>query len=203
MIVSEFHKKYHNSGVWYTGTTWMGVHVQKCPLDLWAYQDILFELKPDLIIETGTAFGGSALFMAHICDIIGNGSILSIDIAQNNRPVHNRITYLLGSSIDRAIIDIAKCTATNLTTMVILDSCHTREHVLQEMVEYSKLVTVGSYIIVEDTNINGHPVCEDHGPGPFEAVSDFLVTNKDFQIDLSREKFMMTQNPGGYLKRVQ
>lgn len=186
----------------------MGVPVQKCPLDLWVYQDILCEVLPDVIIETGTMFGGSALYLAHVCDILNHGRVISIDITNQfsdgsliSRPKHNRITYITGSSTDQNILNQLKTELTG-SIMVILDSDHSKNHVLQELNLYSPFVQVGSYLIVEDTNVNGHPISPDHGPGPFEAVTEFLINNKNFQIDISREKFLMTQNPSGYLKRI-
>ena len=207
-IVDDFHKLYYNSGVWATSTKWMGVPVQKCPLDLWVYQEIINEVRPGLIIETGTAYGGSALFMAHVCDLIGHGYVTSIDIAKDeSRPKHPRIRYWDGSSIDPRIVHAAMMNVEetsetgNPPVLVILDSDHSRDYVLKEMEVYAPLVSVGSYLIVEDTNVHGHPVCPDHGPGPFEAVAEFLKTHPEFEIDHSREKFLMTQNPSGYLRR--
>lgn len=199
--VAAFHELYYNSCVWANNTRWMSCSVQKCPLDLWVYQEILFETRPDFIIETGSGYGGSALFMAHMCDILGKGKIISVDIKDIPRPTHDRITYLTGSSIDSSILNRIKDLAGD-RAMVILDSDHTKDHVLKELKIYEPFVEVGSYLIVEDTNVNGHPVCLDHGPGPFEAVTEFLLLNKKFQIDVSCERFMMTQNPGGYLKRM-
>src|SRR5262245_30996750 len=101
-VVAEFNKLYYDGyrqgGTWYA-TAWLGVTVWKCPLDLWVYQEIVHEIRPDLIVETGTAFGGSALYLASICDLIGHGHVVTIDIQETpNRPRHERITYLLGSS---------------------------------------------------------------------------------------------------------
>lgn len=202
-IINNFHQLYYNSGVWAYNTTWMGIPTQKCPLDLWIYQEIIQEIKPDLIIETGTCYGGSALYMAQICDLIGKGKILTIDIAcRDGLPEHDRIYYLNGSSIEPAIL----CSVSGLikdakTVMVVLDSDHSKDYVLKEMEFYSKHVTSGSYLIVEDSDVNGHPICPDHGPGPAEAITEFLKTHPEFEVDLSREKFLMTQNPGGYLRK--
>jgi cephalosporin hydroxylase len=87
--------------------------------------------------------------------------------------------------------------------MVILDSDHSQSHVEKELKLFAPLVTLNSYLIVEDTNINGHPAYPSFGPGPYEAVETFLRTNDNFEVDSSREKFLMTFNPKGYLKRVR
>ena len=208
--ISQFHQLYYNSAVWATNTKWMGVPAQKCPLDLWIYQEIIFELRPDFIIETGTCFGGSTLFMAQMCDLIGYGMIITIDIKEVENKYHQRIQYLKGSSIDRSIIDMVVSRVKGRTmlrqtqeVMVILDSDHSMDYVLKEMECYAPFVSKGSYLIVEDSDVNGHPICPDHGPGPAEAITEFLKTHPEFEVDLSREKFMMTQNPGGYLRRIK
>lgn len=205
-IIDHFHKLYYESyeKTW-LNTYWFGLQTSKCPLDLWIYQEIIFEIKPDIIIESGTFKGGSALFLASILDLLNNGLIISIDIEKmENRPNHNRITYLLGSSTSKEIMeDVQRFIVNKNQIMVILDSDHKKEHVLNELRIYSQFVTKGSYIIVEDTNINSHPIFPDFGPGPMEAVKDFLEENKDFVIDKSREKFYLTFNPDGYLKRVR
>lgn len=172
-------------------------------MDLWIYQEIIFEVKPNIIIECGTAKGGSALFLVFVCDLVDNGRVITIDIEdRRERPRHSRIKYLLGSSVLEEIVgQVRKLISDKDKVMVILDSDHHKEHVLNELRIYSKLVTKGSYIIVEDTNINGHPVAHDFGPGPMEAVEEFLKENTNFVIDKSREKFYLTFNPRGYLKK--
>lgn len=208
-VVNQFHDLYYRgaeggSGNLYMQTYWMGVLCQKCPLDLWIYQEIIFEQRPDLIIETGTHSGGSALFLAQLCDLIGHGHIVSIDIDNRPRPAHPRITYLLGSSSDPAMIEQAlTATSSRENILVILDSDHSEQHVTRELELLSPLVKVGGYLIVEDTNINGHPTYPEFGPGPYEAVEKFLARNPNFQVDTMREKFMMTFNPRGYLKRMR
>jgi cephalosporin hydroxylase len=187
-----------------------GFLVQKNPLDLWIYQEILWDCKPDLIIEMGTASGASALFLANQLDLIGlGGEVMSVDI--DNRlgivPAHPRITYLVGNSTDSSIankIDIrvkqwAACRRPSKPkVMVILDDDHTTPHVLDELRMYSCVVTPGQYLIVEDTNVDW-PL--GFGDGPGKAVHEFLKTHPDFVADKSREKFLMTWNPGGYLRR--
>jgi cephalosporin hydroxylase len=177
--------------------------VAKCPLDLWIYQEILFERRPGLIVETGTYYGGSALFLASMLDLIGSGRVISIDTGWDpNPPAHPRIEYRTGSSVAPEIVDgVREAVQPGERVMVILDSDHSRDHVLAELRAYSPLVTPGDYLVVEDTNINGNPVKPDFGPGPREAVEEFLAQNGDFDVDDSREKFFMTFSPGGYLRR--
>jgi cephalosporin hydroxylase len=202
-IVDQFHQLYYNSHIW-LNTFWRGVPVQKCPLDLWIYQEILHELQPDVIIECGTADGGSAYYLASICDLLGRGRIISIDIgAHPARPQHPRVTYLTGSSVSEVIYQtVRNSIQPGEKVMVILDSDHHFGHVLNELRIYALLVTPGSYMIVEDTNINNHPVFPEYGPGPMEAVQQFLAENNGFVIDQSREKLLLTFFPNGFLKKL-
>lgn len=197
-LVEEFHKAYYHVGVW-QNTSWEGIEIQKLPSDLFVYQEMLFEKKPDLIIETGTLYGGSALFMARILDIIGNGKIISIDIKKRDVPKHPRIKYCIANSVNENLINLLREQGKDKKVMVILDSDHSKEHVLKELQLYSGLVSPGQYLIVEDTNINGHPVSPESGPGPYEAVEEFLQSNGTFKVDKSREKYLITFNPKGFL----
>jgi cephalosporin hydroxylase len=203
-VVSRFHELYYGAGKKTRGNTyWLGTIVAKCPLDLWIYQEILFERRPGLIIETGTLMGGSALFLASMLDLIGDGRIITIDIeARPERPAHHRIEYRTGSSIDPEIVaGVRESVRGDERVMVILDSDHSREHVLGELRAFAPLVTPGDYLIVEDTNLNGHPVKPRWGPGPMEARDEFMAENEAFEVDDSREKFFVTFNPRGYLRR--
>lgn len=202
-LVSNFNKFYYDSLVW-KKTFWLGIPVKKCPLDLWVYSEILHEIKPDVLIETGTADGGSALFLAHVCDSVGKGKIITIDTVKKIRPKHRRIKYLTGSSVSDEIVKKVKSLIRDKDkVVVILDSDHGKNHVLKELEIYNKFVTKGSYLIVEDTNLNGHPVFPGFGPGPMEAIDEFLSSNKDFSIDRRREKFYLTFNPRGVLRKVK
>lgn len=207
-IIDEFHQLYYDEGraggTWHQ-TTWFGATVWKCPLDLWIYQELVHRLRPDLIVETGTAYGGSAFYLAGICELIGHGSVMSIDIApQPDLPEHPRIRYITGSSVDEDILGIvADASAGLATVMVILDSDHSCEHVARELEAYSSVVTPGSYLVVEDTNVNGHPAFPSHGPGPMEATDEFLARRTDFVRDPDGSKFLLTFNPGGLLRRVR
>lgn len=202
--INSFHKLYYDSNVW-RQTYFAGCQILKCPHDLWIYQEIITELKPDVIIETGTYSGGSALYMAHICDFNNHGRILSVDILKkSNFPVHPRVRYITGSSTSEEVISqIRSFISSEKKVMVVLDSDHSRNHVFKELQVYSPLVTVGSYLIVEDTNINGHPVLQNYGAGPMEAVQEFIKDNDSFVVDSNREKFFLTFNPSGYLKKIK
>jgi len=188
-----------------TNVFWLGIPLRKCPMDLWIYQEIIHHLEPDIIIECGTSYGGSALFLASICDLVNNGTVITIDIEDiANKPRHKRIKYLHGSSTSQEIVEqIQKLIAPKDKVMVILDSDHHKEHVLDELRIYSQFVTKGSYLIVEDTVLNGHPVRPDFGPGPMEAVEEFLKENKIFTVDQDKEKFYVTFNPKGYLRKLE
>jgi cephalosporin hydroxylase len=206
--IDRFHHLYYDEGRFAGGTWaqtyWLGTPVLKCPFDLWVYQEIIFQQRPDLILETGTSSGGSAAFLATICDLVQHGRIVSIDIeARPNRPQHPRIRYLAGSSIAPAIHEeVARLVAGQQRVMVLLDSDHSRDHVLDELRLFSRYVTKGQYLVVEDTNVHGHPVAPEHGPGPTEAIAAFLQETHDFVIDPTPEKFYLTFNPRGYLRRV-
>lgn len=186
---------------------WQGTEVWKMPGDLWMYQELIFDIQPDLIIETGTALGGSAHYLATLCDLIGNGQVITIDISDYvGRPQHPRIQYVIDSSVSPEVIAMIKNKIAENNyqkILIILDANHSRDHVLEELNLYCNIVSVGSYIIVEDSNVNGHPVYPDFGPGPMEAIEDFLANRSDFMIDAYCERFLISQNPQGYLLRIQ
>ena len=207
-IVNSFHKLYYDArlfGGTHGDTYWLGTPIYKCPMDLMAYQEIIYETKPDVILETGTMDGGSAHFLSSMCDIVNHGEVISIDIVQREgRPQHDRLSYFDGSSVSDEIVQkVHERIAGKKRVMAVLDSDHTMKHVLDELRVYAPLVTPGNYLIVEDSNMNGHPVAEEFGPGPMEAIEEFLRGTNDFEIDKDREKFYLTFNPSGYLKRTQ
>jgi len=209
-IVREFHRLYYERGVCadygiglHKQTRYHGVETHKCPLDLWVYQELLCELRPSLVVELGTYLGGTTLFIAHQLDALMNGQILTVDVVSNDRPAHSRITYLEGDTADERVIDVIgeAASATDGHVLVIHDADHRYEYVIRDLAGYSSFVTPGSYLIVEDTNVNGHPVLADWGAGPWEAVDDFLKLHGDFERDAAREKFLLSYNPGGFLRR--
>lgn len=204
-VIDEFHRLYYGDRdrTW-KNTFWMGTRVLKLPLDLWLYQEMIHRVRPDVIVECGTRFGGSALFMAHMLDLVGHGRVITVDIdVQPDRPVHDRITYVTGSSVDGGIVEDLRREVEGQVCMVVLDSDHSEAHVYAEMCAYSSIVSVGSYLVVEDSNVHGHPVYPQHPRGPWEAVERFLGERDDFEHDPTSHKFMVTFNPGGVLRRLR
>jgi cephalosporin hydroxylase len=138
-----------------------------------------------------------------VLDLLGAGVVCTVDIeALTNRPAHPRIRYVSGSSVAPEVVSELEAVADSAQrVMVILDSDHQCEHVAKELAAYAPMVTPGCYLIIEDTNVNGHPVVPEYGPGPAEALHQFLVEDERFEVDSSREKLLFTFNPGGFLRR--
>ncbi len=189
-----------------------GVPLHKHPGDLFNYQQIISEQKPDFIIECGAFRGGSTLYFADLLNAIGKGKVISIDICERDESwypevrEHPRTILLEGSSVDPQIIEkVKELTKGSKGNFVILDSLHTRDHVLKELNFYSRFLFPGNYLIVEDSNLNNHPIPpamhqETSGGGPFEAVEDFLKNENGFAVDAEIEKrFLFSFAPSGYL----
>lgn len=209
-VLEHFHR------LWYASEAvgqvrWMGQPVLKSPFDLWVYQQILVDCRPDVLIETGTHHGGSALYFSTVAQLAGlDMDVVTIDF-------NPKIAY---EAAARRIHSIAGISTTSETlakvreflrgrtasdrdpnVMVVLDSDHSMDNVTRELKLYGPFVTPGQYLVVEDTNVNGHPVLPEYGPGPHEAVEAFLLEHRDFRRDPTREQFLFTQNPGGWLVR--
>lgn len=200
---------------------WMGRPVIQYPQDILAMQELIWDIKPDLIIETGIAHGGSLIFYASLLELIGKGEILGIDIdiREHNRteiekhPMFKRITMIQGSSIDPVVVEKVKGFAKDKhRILVVLDSNHTHDHVLEELKAYAPLVSLNSYIVVFDTIVEylpadylpGHKRPWGIGDNPLTAVRQFLSTNNDFEIDKSiNNKLLISVAPDGYLKRIK
>jgi cephalosporin hydroxylase len=208
-----FHDLYWNSSVW-RWTFWRGVPTLKCPLDLWIYQELLWLVRPELVVELGTWAGGTATFLADMMDLHGANAtcgVVTVDVLDDEafrshvdgyqekaphqvriRPAHPRVTYVHGSSVDSPIVDrIHRLAPEKTRVLVIADSDHSEAHALQELELYHDIVTPGSWFVMEDTD----------GPGPRGAVGRFLAGHPDFFADSQCEKLHMTFNPGGYLRR--
>mgnify|MGYP001613580030 CR=1 FL=1 len=194
-IREAFFRLYYASGV-IVNTTYRGIDTLKCQLDLWLYQEMIHELKPDVIIETGSYKGGSAHFMADQLALNGSGHIFSVDIEWRERPEHPRISFLTGRSTDETIFEqIKRHIDPSDKVMVVLDGDHTCDYVLSEMLMYAPLVSSGHYLVVEDTVIWGQD------GGPRAALAEFIKDNKDFEVDVSKHKFQITFMPYGFLRR--
>jgi cephalosporin hydroxylase len=190
---------YVHQATTFSNTYWQGVRIVKCPLDAWIFQEIIHENPPDVLIETGTADGGGAYFFASLFDLEKRGRVLTVDITDNpGTPRHHRIRYILGSSTSPEVFQTFKNSIRpGERVMVSLDSDHHKHHVLEELRLYSSLVTVGDYLVVEDSIKNPNY------PGAMEAVEEFLKNNSNYVADKSREKFGFTANPNGWLKRIR
>ncbi len=200
---------YDRPDTWKT-MRWFGIVSHQNPMDVWIIQEIFQEVRPDIMIECGAFHGGSAALWATILEEINpEAKVLSIDIedrmqAARELPiVQRRVQFIVGSSTAPEVVAEVRRQAQGKKVVVLLDSDHRQPHVLEELKQYAPLVGVGGYLIVQDTNINGHPVAPGWGPGPWEAVQEFLKTTDAFEIDRSRERFLFTFSPNGYLKRVK
>ena len=201
--IRGFHELHYARGFGRLYLSWFGYGLIKTAVDMWMYQELIVRRKPDVVVETGTYNGGSALYFAMLQDRLEHGRVITIDIEDKpERPKHPRITYVTGSSVDADIVAQVHAAVGTSRAMVILDSDHSAAHVYEEILAYNPLVQVDDYLIVEDTDINGHPVCANHGPGPMEGLVRFLAETEAFQVDKDCERLLMTVNPSGYLRRV-
>jgi cephalosporin hydroxylase len=197
---------------------WMGRPIIQYPQDMIAMQEIIWRVQPDLIIETGVAHGGSLIYYSSLLELIGNGTVLGIDIdiRPHNRaaieahPMMKRIRLIQGSSTAPEIVSEVRTAAAGKRVLVTLDSNHTHDHVLAELEAYAPLVAVGSYCVVMDTIVEDMPTDAypdrpwGRGNNPKTAVHAYLAGNPEFEIDKTIEdRLLITVAPSGYLKRVR
>lgn len=195
----HFEKKYYKHMI--SGgkmPNWFGTPIVKYPSDIMAYQEVIFEKQPDIIIESGTYKGGSALFFAHMFDILGKGRVITLDIKDHNCPKHPRITHVINRATDADTLKYIKEQVKDKTVMVVLDSNHHRGHVKRELLKYQDIVTPGQYIVVEDTNYKNIGKKD----GPDEAVEWFMKRTKKFKQESRGDKYLFTLNPNGWLLRL-
>lgn len=194
---------------------WLGLPIIKFPNDILVMQEIIWNVKPDVIIETGVARGGSLIFFASLMQLINKkGKVIGIDIdlrkknelAIKKHPFYKNINLLKGSSTSKKITNKLIKKLSNKKVIVVLDSLHTEEHVLKELEIYSKIVSKKSYLIVQDTFVEFFPKNHfknrpwDKGNNPLTAVKKFLKNNKNFIVDKKiSSKIGITENPMGYL----
>jgi cephalosporin hydroxylase len=205
---------------WSYQWSWLGVPVIQMPPDIVVLQEVVWEMRPQLVIETGIARGGSLILSASILELIGEGTVLGIDIdirphnreAIESHPLARRIRMIEGSSVDESVVSQARAAASEVErVMVILDSSHTHEHVLAELSAYAPLVTVGQFLVVADTFVEDiapqdHRPHRPWGPGnnPATALAAWLEETDDFERDaFVNAKLLLTASPGGYLRRVR
>lgn len=185
-------------------TTYFGVKALKNPFDHWLYQELIHERQPDVIIEIGNASGGSTLSLAHLCDLSGKGRVIALDVSHRAVPAqvkaHRRITFIEGDACQN-FGEVEKLIAADERVLIIEDSSHTYQNTLDVLNTYAVLLKPGDYFIVEDS-ICHHGLDLGPNPGPYEAIETFLERNRDFITDRSRESFLITWNPKGYLKRI-
>jgi cephalosporin hydroxylase len=185
-------------------TRWLDQPIWQNVLDLWTIQESIGEIKPALLIEIGTNRGGSALFYAHLMDLMGHGRVVTIDIVKLHELDHPRIEFLLGSSTDAEIVDQVRtrAEAADGPVMVILDGDHSRDHVAAELELYAPLVTPGSLLLSQDGIIDQFWFMSDTRPGPLPANKDFLRRHAEFEYDAERnERFLLTHHPLGWMRR--
>jgi cephalosporin hydroxylase len=184
---------------------YFGIKSLKNPLDLWIYQEIIFSIKPDIIIEIGNGYGGSLLAIAHFFDHMNHGKVIGVDIGLH--PIHESVKkhprIILKTGDACALFkEVKGLIDTNDTVMIIEDSSHEYDNTINILRKYGGLVSVNSYFIIEDS------ICH-HGldigpiPGPYEAITDFLKEDDRYICDRSKESFLITWNPKGYLKRIK
>jgi cephalosporin hydroxylase len=199
--------------------SWMGRPIIQTPMDIMAMQELIWEIKPDLIIETGIAHGGSIIFSASMLELIGHGEVLGIDIdiREHNKieiekhPMFKRITMIEGSSISKEVSEqVYAFSKGKKKILVFLDSNHTHEHVIKELELYSPLVSINSYIVAFDGLVEDMPkeFVEDRpwgkGNNPQTAALEFVKKNNSFIIDKNIEnQILVTCAPNGFLKRIK
>ncbi len=198
--LNDFRKIWHGRSGGVFSNTFMGVRTLQNPLDVWITLEIMWEVKPDVVVECGTFHGGSALLWATMLEQINpEGRVITIDIEDLREPnaktfdiAKRKVDFLLGGSTSTKIVREVAKRVEGKRVLVILDSLHTTEHVLDELRAYSPFVQTGSYIIVQDTAV-----------GPGKSVEKFFTETDDFVVDKERERLLITNNMGGFLKRAK
>ncbi len=187
------------------GTSYFGVKTFKNPLDFWIYQEIIFNQQPDVIVEIGNKWGGSALAMAHYLDVLGKGRLIGVDIDHSllheKVKEHPRITFIESDAVE-AFDKVSLLIEADENVLVIEDSSHTYENTFNVLDKYSALIDKGGYFIVEDS-ICHYGLDVGPSPGPYEAIVDFVSSRDDFEIDRSKESFLITWNPKGFLVKTK
>jgi cephalosporin hydroxylase len=203
-LLQRYHDLWYESGHTWHYTHFLGVGMMKCPNDIWMYQDLMTKLRPQIVIETGTYQGGSALWFAFLMDMlrIEGGKVLTIDIKDYRKTwmvEHPRITFLDGNSVEPEIVDYVMQSWPDGPALVVLDSDHSADHVYNELSVYAPLLRVGDWLVVEDTNIGW-----EGEPGARGGVQRYMDEHPgEFVQDILSERYLLTMNPGGWMQRVR
>jgi cephalosporin hydroxylase len=212
-VVGRTRQMAQNAREWRNG--FLGIPIMQYPNDLMTYQQLLFDVKPDIVIETGTAFGGFTLYLAMLLENVNEKArVLSVDLdnesgklvltsASVRQSLKDRIRFFHGSSTDPKIFEQMAALAKGKKVFVVLDSLHQRAHVLKELELYSPLVQHGGYVIVNDTHLEGTEWLPDGDPGPAGAVRDFLLAHPEFKRATLRREFLISCFPAGVLVRAR
>ncbi len=208
----------NNKYYWVSLTNWFGEPCLQLTQDLFAFQEIVYKTRPDIILEIGVAWGGSTLFYLNLCKTLGLKGVVGVDIyipkdlrqrLYKKKPKSTYLKLIQGSSIDKKIFDQIKEIVKDKKVFIILDSNHTHNHVLSELNFYSKLMKKGQYLICGDTIIANQPQSKkrprewNKKNNPMTALKFFLKNNKGFAVDKKIEKKMLITNmPGGFLKKI-
>ncbi|HYR89067.1 MAG TPA: CmcI family methyltransferase [Terriglobia bacterium] len=196
--------------------TWLGIPIIQLPDDIVMMQELIWKIRPDYIVECGVAHGGSAILYASICELLGRGRVIGVDVeirkynrvAIQSHPLSRRIELIEGSSVDSQVVDdVKRRTRGAQSVLVVLDSNHSREHVRKELEMYCEFVTPGSYLVAMDGAQSqvwdiprGKKEWKDDNPLP--AIRDFLSSHPEFQSDSSYTRMHVTSNPEGFLRRL-
>ena len=195
--------------------TWLGVPIIQYPDDIIMMQELIWKLRPDVIVETGVAHGGSAIFHASLLELMGKGKVIGVEIeirkhneiVIKNHPLSKRITLIEGSSIDKMIVEeVTTHIGINDKVLVVLDSNHTYKHVIQEMALYSQIVSEDSYMVVMDgvgDLVWDIPSGKEEwrGENPMKAIKEFIQKHPEWEVDPHYNRLMVTSSPMGFLKR--
>lgn len=197
--------------------TWLGIPIIQTPEDILMVQELIWKVRPTVIVESGVAHGGSLILYASLLELLGRGHVIGVDVeirkynrlAIESHPMSKRVSLIEGSSIDESTVaQVSGRVAGTDSVMVMLDSNHSKAHVRRELELYGPMVTPGSYLVVFDGVMravadapNGHPGWVDDNP--LAAVQDYLTDHPEFTQDRSYERLAVTYCQGGFLRRVE